>query len=603
MNGAKFWNCAGGTATYNTISHIRNNNGLQIYFTGDPPPAVPAMAASKQPYFQVAFNRIHDIGFSYHCDCSGVQTRHGAYKGMQHHNNWIYHMPHHKATRFDTGDNGGDLYQNVFWQNGKGFMIKGGMHEGNRIVHNTGFANKDFDISVPNKEYGEGSTNPNKKFNEKSQVFNNAADDWRESKDPKCSKPLCSPPCKANDNSWGQCGWPAVHEMLRDVRVFDFRPRVGSQLVGVAGSKLVQFAPGTEKTIGAYEAANNHYSIPGKVLAQSCSPVPPHGFPAVFSSQDLIFNRGKDALKHDVFLSRDVCEVASAPTGSLSAMPQSPVVVGRFTWPRNVVSPGVLQAGEIYYWRVDAVGQSGSVKGETWCFKVSKSNQDTSLKVPWNLITGRHTCVKEALRSCGPRPRPAPTPRPQSTPRPTPLPVTDPGGAACGTSLERGNVCAGGSIVKGKATSVEMCKKMCEAKVSGKSCCTFYSKKGQCRHHTGNYRFKRSKKIYYSAVCQKASAPTPKPNPAPRPRPQPVPSPGGGSCAASLQRGKICSGGSIDKTATTDADLCKKICEAKISGKSCCTFYSVTGQCRVHTGSYRFERGKKTFYSAECDKF
>jgi len=169
-----------------------------------------------------------------------------------------------KHNRFDTGDNGGDVYQNVFWQNGKGFMIKGGMSEGNRVVHNTGFKNHAFDIFIPNKEYGEPSTDPNKQYSNKSKVYNNAADDWRESRNPKCEEPLCSPPCQAGRNSVGQCGRPAAHEMLRDVRVFDFRPQPGSRLVGAASGSFSQFAPGGEKTIGAYQAVSNHY------IAQLC---------------------------------------------------------------------------------------------------------------------------------------------------------------------------------------------------------------------------------------------------------------------------------------------------------------------------------------------
>jgi len=105
-----------------------------------------------------------------------------------------------KALRFDTSDNGGPLYQNVFWGTRKGFMVKGGMTEGNRIFHNTMFGNSDCDLSVLDEEKGEGSTTPGKKYNDKSLVFNNAVDDWSDINSGKVDcrvTPACKPPCKS----------------------------------------------------------------------------------------------------------------------------------------------------------------------------------------------------------------------------------------------------------------------------------------------------------------------------------------------------------------------------------------------------------------------
>eukprot|EP00662_Eupelagonemidae_sp_cell21_P006606 gene6606-67233_t len=128
----------------------------------------------------VGYNRISDIGYAGHCDCGGVQTRWSAMSNLQHHHNWIYRMPILKATRFDTSGEGGDVWQNVGFDTKKGFMMKGGEMRGNLFVHNTLFSNGICDISFPEVEYGSGSTNPGMWFNDRSKVFNNFGDDWKD---------------------------------------------------------------------------------------------------------------------------------------------------------------------------------------------------------------------------------------------------------------------------------------------------------------------------------------------------------------------------------------------------------------------------------------
>ncbi|EJK75750.1 hypothetical protein THAOC_02517, partial [Thalassiosira oceanica] len=207
--------CAGADVVRNTIHHIYNGDALEIYGHGCDgegrewnPDTCP---------FEVALNRIHDVGFNGHCDCSGVQTKFGAVREMRIQNNWIYSLPYHKGLRCDTGENGAVVAENVIWDASKGAMLKGGTIEGHKIVQNTAFGSKDVDFSVVEFEYGDGSTTPWKPYNTKTSVFNNAVDDWRDSGKRKCTEPVCVPSpgyalkepnlSKPWAKRWEKCDW------------------------------------------------------------------------------------------------------------------------------------------------------------------------------------------------------------------------------------------------------------------------------------------------------------------------------------------------------------------------------------------------------------
>lgn len=138
--------CAGADVVRNTIHHIYNGDALEIYQHGCDDEGR-AWDPETCP-FEVAFNRIHDVGFNGHCDCSGVQTKFGAVREMRIRNNWIYSLPYHKGVRCDTGENGARVSENVIWDASKGAMMKGGTIEGHHIVQNTAFGSKDVDFSV-----------------------------------------------------------------------------------------------------------------------------------------------------------------------------------------------------------------------------------------------------------------------------------------------------------------------------------------------------------------------------------------------------------------------------------------------------------------------
>eukprot|EP00566_Odontella_aurita_P004116 CAMPEP_0113526642 /NCGR_PEP_ID=MMETSP0015_2-20120614/859_1 /TAXON_ID=2838 /ORGANISM="Odontella" /LENGTH=1144 /DNA_ID=CAMNT_0000424999 /DNA_START=702 /DNA_END=4136 /DNA_ORIENTATION=- /assembly_acc=CAM_ASM_000160 len=186
--GVELTNCAGADIKHNTIHHIYNGDAFEIYQHGCD---CDGCWDATECIFEVSYNRIHDVGFNGHCDCSGIQTKFGAVKDMRIHHNWIYSLPYHKGIRLDTGENGAYVYENMIWSAAKGGMFKGGTVEGHQIIQNTAFGSHDVDLSVLEYELGSGSTTPWKPYNTKSIVYNNAADDWRDSGNRKCTEKTC----------------------------------------------------------------------------------------------------------------------------------------------------------------------------------------------------------------------------------------------------------------------------------------------------------------------------------------------------------------------------------------------------------------------------
>jgi len=198
-------NCKGVTVRRNTVHHIFNGDAFEIFGHECTESEWKAGIGCASEF---SHNRIYDVGFNGHCDCGGLQTKFIAFRDMQVHHNWIYSMEYHKGMRFDTGEDGADIYQNTVFANSKGLMVKGGARTGNRVVYNTAFGSKDFDWSIMEYEYGTGSTTPWKPYNTKSIVFNNAGDDWKDSGNRKCTEPPCVKPgytLKPKGNSWQKC--------------------------------------------------------------------------------------------------------------------------------------------------------------------------------------------------------------------------------------------------------------------------------------------------------------------------------------------------------------------------------------------------------------
>lgn len=143
----------------------------------------------------------------------------------------------------------------------------------------------------------------------------------------------------------------------------DFRPLPGSALVdaGMAIPGDAEAFVGAAPDIGAYEAGASAYWIPGHRSAAPSRPLVADGAADVRPAPDLIWLPGYESVSNDVFFGRSRQEVETAGRGGGAF---------RGTQAGNIFSPGRLEPGADYFWRVDAVGANGgAVRGQIWSFR------------------------------------------------------------------------------------------------------------------------------------------------------------------------------------------------------------------------------------------
>lgn len=241
--------------------------------------------------------------------------------------------------RFDAPINGskwghgGFVIRNVVWEAEKS-MIKG---EDHFVANNTAFDNGMADLTVLN--------NPNQAgHNTRTVVANNLAG--------LLSGGARAPKELAND-SGGNLSGIDVRELLRDPDNLDFRPRDSDLIdtgIEVGDISFVGDAP----DIGAYEAGDQEYWIPGRRGPTATMPVPPNGSETVKTDADLMFRSAWQAAGHRVWFGRDgkLKQIAELEAG-------------------NIADPGELESGQTYLWRVDALDDDGeATEGPLWSFTV-----------------------------------------------------------------------------------------------------------------------------------------------------------------------------------------------------------------------------------------
>jgi hypothetical protein len=252
--------------------------------------------------------------------------------------NWVTEA-RRGGIRFDAPINGskwgkgGSVVRNVVWKAEKS-MIKG---EDHFVANNTAFDNLMADLTVLNNPAQAGHNTRTVVANNLAHLLSGGA------RDP---KPLAN-------SSGGNRSGVDVRAVLRDPDNYDFRPRDPSLIdtgVPVKGVSYVGDAP----DIGAYEAGDTEYWIPGRRTTRASMPVPPNGSETVKIDADLMFRPAYEAVAHRVYFGDDgkIGRIAELDTG-------------------NIVEPGILESGRSYAWRVDAVRADGSViEGELWSFTV-----------------------------------------------------------------------------------------------------------------------------------------------------------------------------------------------------------------------------------------
>ncbi len=246
----------------------------------------------------------------------------------------------------------GIIYGNVMWNCSTGLMVKGDYHT---VAHNTGVECTAKDISLINILPDGG--------NRHSVGRNNAVgamDGFRGNRT-RIKYPL-PPLCSHN---WiGLTEKADVRDLLRDTANLDFRPIADSALVdkGSKESGVPWDSIGTPD-IGAYEHGAERYWIAGRRLPTASTSVPPDGSTTVKPDADLMWLEALDATSHDVYLGTDRQAVAAARKGSEEHLKTSNA---------NIVDPGKLSPGQTYYWRVDANGPDGVVRGTLWSFTIKE---------------------------------------------------------------------------------------------------------------------------------------------------------------------------------------------------------------------------------------
>jgi hypothetical protein len=302
----------------------------------------------------VEYNRLWHMGNLQH-DGSAINIGTGSQKGTVVRYNWV-HDTSRQAIRFDsTRDRmgaGGCVHHNVVFRLGpRGSKFKGDY----QLVFNNTFYDSHF--AIPNR-FGD-----NPEHNRNTLVRNNLADQivaWT------TRRPDEQIIARLENNMSGD---GAVLRNLRDPANLDFRPKPGSTVTdagrAVADSDRpsdeVRVEPvsfiGKAPDIGAYEAGDTNYWIPGRIEARVSTPIPPDHARNVKKDADLMFLGARGAERHVVSFTN----AAGNHRGELE-------LVGS-----NIADPGGLRASHTYTWRVDAIMPGGEiVKGDLWTFAVEE---------------------------------------------------------------------------------------------------------------------------------------------------------------------------------------------------------------------------------------
>ncbi len=293
------------------------------------------------------YNDIYHTGFA-QSDGALLQIRIDAQDGTVVHHNWLHDTPKY-GFRFDApipplswGKNGYS-HHNVVW-NSNGANPKG---MDNRHYNNLLFDNENIDLIVLDDTAQNGD-----KSNETTKTINNVSDSISGHR-----TDITSVPGEVGTNFNGVNETQSVKSLLRDPDNHDFRPIKDSVLVD-AGEVIndVDFShptQGAAPDLGAYEAGNNNYWIPGRKESNSSYPIPFNAGSTTNINSDLIWREAYKATDHKVYF--------GTHAGAL-------VYQGQQT--HNIFTPGELIVGKTYYWRIDALTPDGIMTGDEWHFSV-----------------------------------------------------------------------------------------------------------------------------------------------------------------------------------------------------------------------------------------
>lgn len=322
----------------------------------------------------IRLNRISDMGNLQH-DGAAINIGTAVQIGTVVQRNWT-HDSNRQGVRFDyQGENvlrddglihGDGVYRyNVSW-NTQSSQVKGDRHLvlNNTVVNNRRYPNSEdelMNMGVMGFKAMHGLD-----FNEDSVTRNNLANlahrSWNFN--PKATPNAYDLP-GTTDHNMRERG--AAYRYLRDPMNCDFRPKDDSPLVDAGAellahevrSPVITYEPlafiGDAPDIGAYEAGDRRYWIPGRKRPEASSPVPRDGADNVPLDCDLMFLEANACDRHVVYFGpsrNSMSEIAALTDDST-----------------NIVTPPALEAGTTYYWGVVAMDRQGRrLASNVWTF-------------------------------------------------------------------------------------------------------------------------------------------------------------------------------------------------------------------------------------------
>jgi len=308
------------------------------------------------------YNNFYHGGYKQH-DGAMVQVMVAKQRNARIGWNWVHDWPR-LGIRFDgSGGQDGLVHHSVGWGPDMNSTVFIGNHDNNEIINNTGI----FSAGRPEIVVESGGDPP----------VNNTHSITRNNLSPRLSGTASgvTPVPGHCDHNWTSAKTGQdICTQLRDPENLDFRPRAGADIIdaGVIYLGVTDGYIGVAPDIGAYEYGASHYWIPGHKSVRASCPVPPNRSMTVKPDADLMWKEGLGSLSHDVYLGRDPVAVATATRAS-------PVFKGNQA--NNIYHPQVLTPGT-YFWRVDTVTATGTVKGSVWAFAPTGSPVDAD----WNGI-------------------------------------------------------------------------------------------------------------------------------------------------------------------------------------------------------------------------
>ena len=369
-------NAASGSVSFGQDSTIRR---CTVRRTGNSEGIRPIKTGSI-----IQLNRLSDMGNLQH-DGAGINVGTSKHKGSLVEKNWV-HDSNRQGVRFDYHgtkilQDDGSVYGDGIFRNNVSWNTQPNQVKGDRqlILNNTVIncnrypnpEDEEFNMSVQGfKAMHEIEGNAN------SVTRNNLANlthrswnlyngkrkkAWYTRKDG-YKVPLARVLPGVNDHNNREAG--AGYKYLRDPLNYDFRPKAGSVLVD-AGSEVqkneiksaiinYQALPyfGSAPDIGAYELGDESYWIPGRKEDTASMPIPRHTGKDVPIEADLMFLGAYKATRHYLYFGKS--------ESSLSCVAELENT--------NIYTPNKLDAGKIYFWRVDAYVHGKYKQGELWSF-------------------------------------------------------------------------------------------------------------------------------------------------------------------------------------------------------------------------------------------